>query len=175
VTADPKSSRHIVEDIFKLRDARRDATLCPDCQDEVHPRDVRSDLYGMGRHSTAHLYSVPVLEGFDAVRNCLHSRRSTDDDRRAWCKPQKAVAVLRQECRRYVKGVDELLAAISGRATTIYEFADGPVAYFAPEAPDFGEARELKDDDLAAARRILEEKGESERHEQKPSLTRTQC
>ena len=67
----------------------------------------------------------------------------------------------------YVKGVDELLAAISGRATTIYEFADGPVAYFAPEAPDFGEAGELKDDDLAAARRILEEKGESERHEAK--------
>ena len=49
------------EAIFELRDARRAATLRPDCQDEVHPRDVRSDLYGMGRHSTAHLYSVPVL------------------------------------------------------------------------------------------------------------------
>ncbi len=116
-----------------------------------------------------------MLEGFDAVRNCSHFRRSNDDDCAAWRKLRKAVVVFRQECRRYVKGVDELIAAISGRATTIYEFADGPVAYFAPEAPDFGEARELKDDDLAAARRILEEKGESERHEQKPSLTRTQC
>ena len=103
------------EDIFELPDARWAATLCPDCQDEVHPRDVRSDLYGMGRHSTAHLYSVPVLEGFDAVRNCSHCRRSTDDDCAAWRKLRQAVAVLRQECRRYVKGVDELLGATGGR------------------------------------------------------------
>ena len=34
------------EDWFALRDARKDATLCPDCQDKVNPRDVRSDLYG---------------------------------------------------------------------------------------------------------------------------------
>ena len=46
----------------------------------MHPRDVSSDLYGMGRYSTSHLYAVPVLEGFDALRNCSHCRRSTDDD-----------------------------------------------------------------------------------------------
>ena len=34
------------EDWGALRDARRDATLCPDCQDKVNPRDVRSELYG---------------------------------------------------------------------------------------------------------------------------------
>lgn len=62
------------EDMFALRDARRDATLCPDCQDKVDPRDVQFDLYGMGRHSTAHLYAVPVLEGFDAVRNGANIR-----------------------------------------------------------------------------------------------------
>ena len=78
------------EAIFELRDARRAATLCPDCQDEVHPRDVKSDLYGMGRHSTAHLYSVPVLAGFDAVRNCSHCRRSTDDDCASWRKLRSA-------------------------------------------------------------------------------------
>ena len=50
-------------------------TLCPDCQDRVDSRDVRSGLYGMGRHSTAHLYAVPVLEGFDAIRECSHCRR----------------------------------------------------------------------------------------------------
>ena len=33
-------------------------------------RDVRSELYGMGRHSTAHLYAVPVLVGFDVIMNC---------------------------------------------------------------------------------------------------------
>ena len=34
------------EDWFALREARKDATLCPDCQDRVNPRDVRSELYG---------------------------------------------------------------------------------------------------------------------------------
>ena len=34
------------ENWFARRDARRDATLCPDCQDQVNSRDVRSDLYG---------------------------------------------------------------------------------------------------------------------------------
>ena len=34
------------ENWFARRDARRDAILCPDCQDQVNSRDVRSDLYG---------------------------------------------------------------------------------------------------------------------------------
>ena len=147
------------EDIFKLRDARRDATLCPDCQDEVHPRDVKLELYGYGRMSTAHLYAVPVLAGFDAVRNCSHCRRETDDDCAAWRKLRKSVAVLRQECRRYAKGVDELPDATGGRLATIYEFADESIAYFAPDAPDFREAGELKGENLAAAQRILDERG----------------
>ena len=37
------------EDWFALRDARKAATLCPDCQDKVNPRDVRWDLYGYER------------------------------------------------------------------------------------------------------------------------------
>ena len=110
------------EDWFALRDARKDAILCPDCQDRVNPRDVRSDLYGYERMSTAHLYAV--LAGFDAVRNCSHCRRETDGDCTAWSKLRKSVAVLRQECRRYAKGVDELPEATSGRLATIYEFAD---------------------------------------------------
>ena len=119
------------------------------------PRDVKPELYGYGRMSTAHLYTVPVLSGFDAVRNCSHCRRSTDDDCAAWRKLRKAVAVLRQECRRYAKGVDELMDATGDRTTTVYEFADGSMAYFAPDAPDFREAGELKGDDLDAAQRVL--------------------
>ena len=125
----------------------------------MYPRDVNSDLYGMGRHSTAHLYSVPVLEGFDAVRNCSHCRRSTDDDCAAWRKLRKAVAVLRQECRRYAKGVDELRDATGGRTANIYRFACGSVAYFAPEAPDFQEAGELKGGALTAAQRVIDARG----------------
>ena len=144
------------EYLFALRDARRDATLCPDCQDRVDPRDVQSELYGMGRHTTAHLYAVPILEGFDAVRNCSHCRRSTDDDCKAWRKLRKSVAVLRQECRRYAKGVDDLPESTGGRPAMIYEYHAGSVAYFAPDAPDFVEAGELKGDDLAAAQQILD-------------------
>ena len=121
----------------------------------MDPRDVQLDLYGMGRHSTAHLYAVPVLEGFDVVRNCSHCRRSTDNDCKAWRKLRKSVAVLRQECRRYAKGVDELSEATGGRPAMIYEFADRSVAYFAPDAPDFAEAGELKGENLGAAERIL--------------------
>ena len=56
-------------------------------------------------------------------------------------------------------GVDELLAATSGRAATVYECADGSVAYFAPDADDFCEAGKLKDDNLTVAQQILDEMG----------------
>ena len=120
-----------------LHDARKDATLCPDCQDKVNPRDIEPELYGMGRHTTAHLYAVPVLEGFDAIRNCSHCRRNTDDNCKAWLEAREAVAALTQEARRLVKGVDELLDATGGWTANIYEFAGGSVAYFAPEALTF--------------------------------------
>ena len=41
------------EDWSALREARREATLCPDCQDRMHPLDIQPELYGMGRHTTA--------------------------------------------------------------------------------------------------------------------------
>ena len=55
--------------------------------------------------------------------------------------------------------VDELLDATGGRTANIYEFAGGSVAYFAPDAPDFQEAGELKGDALAKAVRILKGSG----------------
>ena len=143
------------EDCSALRDARKDTTLCPDCQDRVNPRDVRSNLYGYDSMSTAHLYAVPVLAAFDAIRNCSHCRRNTDDDCKAWREARKSVAVLTQEARRLVKGVDELRDATGGCAANIYQFACGSVAYFAPDAPDFKEAGELKGDAMGKAVRIL--------------------
>ena len=142
-----------------LRDAREAATLCPDCQDRVNPRDVRSDLYGKDRHTTAHLYAVPVLAAFDDIRNCSHCRRNTDDNCKAWREARRAVAVLTREARRLAKGVDELRDATGGRTANIYRFACGSVAYFAPDAPDFQETGELAGDDLAVAQRVLDEKG----------------
>ena len=121
------------EDWSALRDARKDATHCPDCQNRVNPRDIEPELYGMGRHTTAYLYAVPVLAGFDAIRNCSHCRRYIDDNCKAWRKLRKAVAVLRQEARRYTKGVDELRYATGGQTATIYQFLYGSVAHFAPD------------------------------------------
>ena len=149
------------EDWFALRDARKDATLCPDCQDQVNPRDVRSDLYGYDRMSTAHLYAVPVLAAFDVIRNCSHCRRNNDDDCKAWQEARESVAVLTQEARRLAKGVNDLLEATGGWTAIIYEYHAGSVAYFAPEAPDFCEAGELKGEVHASAQCILDERGMS--------------
>ena len=102
---------------------------------------------------------MPVLVGFDAIRNCSHCRRHTDDDCKAWREARKSVAVLTQESRRYAKGVDELRDATGGRPANIYQFTCGSVAYFAPDAPDFQEAGELTGDDLAAALRVLDARG----------------
>ena len=82
--------------------------------------------------------------------------RNTDDNCEAWREARKAVAVLTQEARRLAKGVDELREATGGRTANIYQFACGSVAYFAPDAPDFQEAGELKGVDLNRAVRILE-------------------
>ena len=125
----------------------------------MNPRDVRWDLYGYDRMSTAHLYAVPVLAAFDAIRNCSHCRQNTDDDCKAWREARGSVAVLTQEARRLAKGVDELREATGGRTANIYQFACGSVAYFAPDAPDFQEAGELKGDALARAVRLLNGSG----------------
>ena len=45
--------------------------------------------------------------------------------------------------------------ATGGRTANIYEFVCGSVAYFAPDAPDFQEAGELKGDAMEKAVRIL--------------------
>ena len=74
------------------------------------------------------------------------------------CDGRESVSVLTQEARRLAKGVDELRDATGRRTANIYQFAGGSVAYFAPDAPDFQEAGELKDEGLAAAQGILDER-----------------
>ena len=98
-----------------------------------------------------------MLAAFDAIRNCSHCRRNPDDNCKAWREARESVVVLKQEARRFVKGVDELRHATGGCTATIYEFPDGSVAYFAPDAPDFLDAGELKGHALAAAQQILNE------------------
>ena len=113
----------------------------------------------MGRHTTAHPYAAPVLAAFDAIRNCSYCHRYIDDDCKAWREAREAVAVLTQEAQRIAKGVDDLRDAMDDRTATIYQFASGSVAYFAPDAPDFQEAGELKGDSLDKTLRVLDARG----------------
>ena len=125
----------------------------------------------MDRHTTAHLYAVAVLAAFDAIRNCSYCRRNTSEDNcEARREARKSVAVLAKQARRLAKGVGELRHATGGRTANIYEFSCGSVAYFAPDAPDFQEAGELKDADLTAAQRVLDAReGPAQRRTRKVS------
>ena len=91
----------------------------------MNPRDVRSELYGYGRHTSAHLYAVPALAAFDEIRNCSHCMWDTDDNCKAWRQVRKSEAVLTHEARRLANGVDELWDATGGRTANIYQFACG--------------------------------------------------
>ena len=55
-----------------------------------------------------------------------------------------------------------MLDAAGGRPATVYGLEDGSVAYFAPNAENFCEAGELKEAELAAAQRVLVERGVSD-------------
>ena len=86
----------------------------------MHPLDIEPELYGMGRHTTAHLYAVPVLAAFDAIRNCSHCRRNPDDNCKSWREARESVSVLKQESRQFAKGVDELRNVTGGCTANIY-------------------------------------------------------
>ena len=65
-----------------IRDARGDATLCPDCQEHSGLPDfvLRPYIWGSDRLTCAHHYTVPARHAFDAIRNCAHCRKRIDDD-----------------------------------------------------------------------------------------------
>ena len=133
-------------DIDALRDARAEATLCPVCQQNSHIHDysLRWDRYQDGRRTLAHLYTVPVQYAFDGIRNCPHCRENPDARTcRAWNEARKSVRVLHREARRIAKDVTDLDGVTGGCIATVYQFADGSVAYFALDAPAWREADEI--------------------------------
>ena len=133
-------------DIDALRDARAEATLCPVCQQNSHIHDysLRRDRYQDGRRTVAHLYTVPVQYAFDGIRNCPHCRENPGARTcRAWNEARKSVRVLHREARRIAKDVTDLDGVTGGCIATVYQFADGSVAYFALDAPAWREADEI--------------------------------
>ena len=103
---------------------------------------------------------MPVLNDLDNIRNCPHCRQSPGDRNcRAWQEARKGVRSLRQEARRFAREVTELKRATGGCTATIYQFLDGSVGYFAPDAPMWREAGALTGPDLDGALEILQRRG----------------
>ena len=149
-------------DVGALRKARAQATLCPACQlrSGYPPFHLRQSRYQVGNRTLAHLYTVPVLNDLDNIRNCPHCRQSPGDRTcRAWQEAREGVTALQQEARRFASEVTELKRATGGCAATIYQFLDGSVGYFAPDAHMWQEAGEVTGPDLAKALEILQRQG----------------
>ena len=149
-------------DVGALREARAQATLCPTCQlkSGYPPFHLRQSRYRAGHRTLAHLYTVPVLNDLDDIRNCPHCRQSPGDHTcRAWQEARQGVRALRQEARRFARGVTELRGATAGCPATIHQFLDGSVGYFAPDAPMWREAGNITGQDLDRALEILQRQG----------------
>ena len=150
------------DDVGALREARSQATLCPTCQlkSGYPPFHLQQSRYRDGHRTLAHLYTVPVLNDLDNIRNCPHCRQFPGDRTcRAWQEARMGVRTLRQEARRFAREVTELNAATGGCTATIYQFLDGSVGYFAPDAPMWREAGDLTGQNLAKALEILQRRG----------------
>ena len=145
-------------DTYGLREARSQATLCPACQEQsgYPPFHLRQSRYQPGNRTLAHLYTVPLLHELDDIRNCPHCRRHPGDRTcRPWRQALTTIADLSQEARCLARGVTGLTRA-GGLAATVYQFADGSVGYFAPDAPMGQEAGDLTDLDLKRAAQALD-------------------
>ena len=148
-----------VTDLDALRESKSQATLCPVCQKNSYQPTtaLRIPRYRNGNHTLAHLYAVPVQYDFDGIRNCPHCRENPQERNcDAWNNARDGVRVLRQEARQIAKDVDEMTDATGGKSTTLYEFVDGSVAYFALGTQSWKEAEELQGWALETARRILD-------------------
>ncbi len=152
-----------MEDTFALRDARSKATLCPKCQQRSRIAAIylRQDRYGSGRRSQARMFTVPVLYRFDDIRTCPKCRVGPVDHRcHHWEEARKAVRVLKQDAKLFVRDAEELLDVTGGRAAMIYRFLDGSVGFFCWGAPSCQESGEITGTALETSLRVLEVRGQ---------------
>ena len=124
----------LVRDMESLREARAEATLCPTChQPSGHqPFSLRPSRQAYGKRTIGCLYTVPVQNAFDDIRNCAHCRENPGDrTRRAWAEARKWVRVLHREARRIARDVTGTREETVGRPAAVYQFVDGSVGCFA--------------------------------------------
>ncbi len=145
-----------------LRQSRAEATLCPVCQQNsgISPHILRPRRPSGGSRNLACLYTTPVLDDFDNIRNCPRCRKTPGDRTcRDWDEARKGVRVLHQEARRIAREVTDIPEATGGCTATIYEFLDGSVGYFAFGAPPWQEAGEITGSVREQALHVLESRG----------------
>ncbi len=133
-------------DLQGAREARGEATLCPACQEGLGRRRLelgrRREVFG--RQSLAFLYSFPVQDGYDDVRNCGHCRAGPHGvGCAAWRRVRAAVKVLWDEAVWVVPDTGELGGLTGGARAAVFRFCDGSVSYFGQDAPDWREAEEV--------------------------------
>ena len=152
------SSDILIGDMGSLRKARGEAVLCPTCQQNSGHQSfsLRPSREDHGKRALAHLYTVPIRNAFDDIRNCPHCRENSGKRTcRAWRDLARSVRVLQQEARRIAREVTELMGATGGRPATLCRFLDGSVGYLAPDAPSWQEAGEVTGRALDRAFRVL--------------------
>ena len=145
-----------------LRQSRAEVTLCPVCQQNsgISPHILRLRRPSGGSRNLACLYTTPVLDDFDNIRNCPRCRQHPGDRTcRDWDEARKGVRVLHQEARRIAREVTDIPEATGGCTATIYEFLDGSVGYFAFGAPPWQEAGEITGGIREQALHVLESRG----------------
>ena len=105
------SSDILIGDMGSLRKARGEAVLCPTCQQNSghQPFSLRPSHEDHGKRALAHLYTVPVRNAFDDIRNCPHCRENPGKRTcRAWRDLARSVRVLQQEASLTAREVTEL-------------------------------------------------------------------
>ena len=121
----------------------------------IHLGAVERHIFG---HSDARLCdSKPASECDVSSEHWMEPRgtRCRNAVERARCRRRTCTS-----CRCWRKSMRAAPARIAdGHGATVYDFTGGLVTYFAPGAPESAEAGELKGDELAAARLILDARG----------------
>ena len=108
------------------------------------------------------MYTIPVQDAFDDVRNCPHCRENPG---KRTCRTGRglgrSVRVLQQEANLTAREVTELMGVTGSQPATLYRFLDGSVGYLAPDAPPWQEGGEVTGRALERVFRVLGKRGVS--------------
>ena len=115
----------------------------------------------MGSRAALHSAGGRHLYRVDDIRNCFRCRDDPDDHGcQHWEEARKAIRVLKQQARLFVKDADQLMDATGGKPAMLYRFLDGSAAFFSWGAPSWQGAGEITGTALETALDVLEARGQ---------------